>query len=176
MPELDFTHASDLCVSCGLCCEGAVYERVPIEPEEFGSAVSLGLPITMDLHGVCFSLPCPRLEDKCCTVYESRPARCRDFYCKTAKELICGEISRELAFARVGEANARAQRLLGALAGESIPEYRKRREDAFERGEALERTAARDCLVALDEILDRDFRKPEQNRTKRYDTIEGRGD
>lgn len=85
------TPVSQLCVSCGLCCDGAIFHFLAITPEEL--AAMEGQPVTATVHQgrPQLALPCPGLVNKCCTIYERRPSGCRGFHCEVAKAVIADE-------------------------------------------------------------------------------------
>ncbi len=70
-----------LCRSCGLCCDGSLFGRVPLAPSEVSNARKVGLHVIPS--GKSFEQPCSALaEDRACTIYASRPAACRSFTCR----------------------------------------------------------------------------------------------
>lgn len=167
--------ASALCTACGLCCSGPLFNIVEVALPEVGLALELGLPILADEDGPAIPFPCPRLADKCCTVYERRPTCCRTYRCQLLFALDREEVTLDEALEHVESAWTAAAHLEAALDGESIPDYRRRRAAALvERNEALPHTPARDRLNALDAILDRHFRKAYQSQTAPFDGVEGR--
>lgn len=76
---------TELCNSCGMCC-------LDLKNGPNGEFEDTGVPA------------CPkfqRIDKQCsCTIYDSRPAKCVNFYCSIAKDLIdyntghCGEKNR----------------------------------------------------------------------------------
>jgi Fe-S-cluster containining protein len=83
---------SDLCVSCGLCCQGALHDLVPLEEDELERALRLHLPVVESPLRLAFRLPCPRLEDRRCTVYQERPRTCASYACGVLRAYSDGEI------------------------------------------------------------------------------------
>jgi Fe-S-cluster containining protein len=84
---------SALCLRCGLCCDGTVHAHVPLLREDAEAARRVGLAVHgvgADLH---FTLPCPRLADRCCTVYADRPAACRRYRCAVLAKYEDGRLS-----------------------------------------------------------------------------------
>lgn len=73
-----------LCRSCGLCCDGSLFGRVPLEAEEAPVARKRGLLVLDD--GRAFEQPCAALAtaggDRTCAAYADRPAACRRFVCR----------------------------------------------------------------------------------------------
>jgi hypothetical protein len=70
---------SKICVQCGMCCNGVLTPKVGITLKEREAARRHGLRVMQGQP--FFELPCPKLVDNCCTIYEERPGRCRLFLC-----------------------------------------------------------------------------------------------
>jgi Fe-S-cluster containining protein len=79
------TELSRLCLSCGLCCDGSLFGRVDLRPEEVQSARRRGLRL---LRGdESFEQPCSAFqarsgESRRCSIYDDRPHACRTFTCR----------------------------------------------------------------------------------------------
>jgi len=75
--------SSDLCLACGLCCDGSLFERASLRSGEDELAQSLGLTVIgTGSNDSGFRLPCP-LFSGCCTIYnQQRPKICNAFRCK----------------------------------------------------------------------------------------------
>lgn len=87
---------STLCLSCGLCCDGTIFDVVPLTERERVVVGRLGLPIIERASGPAMPQPCEALDGLVCQVYVSRPAPCRAFHCALydavgADELDLGE-------------------------------------------------------------------------------------
>ncbi len=87
------TPLSQLCVSCGLCCDGSIFGFVALsndEPERLEK-----LPVQIDRLGDRSSLrlPCHALKNRCCSVYAERPSGCRTFVCKLGEHLTHGNLT-----------------------------------------------------------------------------------
>jgi hypothetical protein len=84
---------SDLCRSCGLCCNGTLFGRVRLLPEDDPEPLRLaGIPITSDDTGSQFALACAAHQG-CCQVYDSRPSNCRTYQCKLLRRFGRGVVS-----------------------------------------------------------------------------------
>jgi Fe-S-cluster containining protein len=68
-----------LCKSCGMCCDGTLFQRAMLKPEEVEPAKKHGLKVIEDRG---FEQPCPQWTAGGCQVYEHRPSVCRSFACK----------------------------------------------------------------------------------------------
>src|SRR6185437_3408746 len=116
---------SALCLACGLCCQGALHDLVPLDEDEVARAHALHLPVVESPHRLAFRLPCPRLDDRRCTVYAERPRTCASYACETLRAYGAGEIEQAEALARiraVGELSARIPGLEGAARAEAARE------------------------------------------------------
>lgn len=80
----------DLCRQCGLCCNGAFHVLVKLQDEEV--ALLSKYPLEEHPTKQAFLLPCS-MHEGVCTIYEDRPAPCRDFTCGVLLELRAGEIT-----------------------------------------------------------------------------------
>jgi Fe-S-cluster containining protein len=76
-----------LCQSCGLCCDGSLFGRVDLGPEEVESARRRRLRVIHGGRG--FEQPCAALErpdagreQRRCSIYDERPLSCRRFTCR----------------------------------------------------------------------------------------------
>jgi Fe-S-cluster containining protein len=75
-----------LCQSCGLCCDGSLFGRVALEPDEILVARKRRLRVLASGKG--FEQPCAALaalgagESRTCSIYLDRPRSCRRFVCR----------------------------------------------------------------------------------------------
>ena len=77
------TDLARLCQSCGLCCDGSLFGRVGLQPEEVALARKMRLRVVES--GKAFDQPCAALEadEGCrCSIYRERPLACRNFACR----------------------------------------------------------------------------------------------
>ncbi len=105
------TTLSNLCVACGLCCDGSLFRFVPAEAAERERWETLGLPLVTQSGRLAMALPCQRLEARCCTVYDQRPSGCRAYVCHLGTRLDRGEVEFVQALATVREAQKRIEAL-----------------------------------------------------------------
>ena len=99
---------SDLCIECGLCCDGTLFDSVELYSVDDVEALSPLKPVFVQLpESVRVQQQCPALVERCCSVYESRPGTCRSFECDVLRAHQRGDLS--LAAAR--EVIARAVHL-----------------------------------------------------------------
>lgn len=95
---------TNLCLSCGLCCDGSIFADVKLLPNESADRLlSLGLPLRPQIPPARkvpvssvkrwrFTQPCAALEHCSCRIYASRPQYCREFECLLLKKLVSGDI------------------------------------------------------------------------------------
>ncbi len=101
--------ASELCQRCGLCCDGTLFTRTPLLPDEAERLADRALPAD-GTRAPGLAQPCAALEDTRCTIYEARPTACRRFECLLHGALVEGEVDLDEALAVVAEARARGAR------------------------------------------------------------------
>ncbi len=104
--------ASRLCVTCGLCCNGVMFQIVKLQPGESPKALAaLGLKVKRG----AFAQPCAALDGLRCSIYADRPTRCRLFECKQLKRVEAEEITEASALAAIREVQRRVAELNGLL-------------------------------------------------------------
>lgn len=86
-----------LCLACGMCCDGSLFDGVQLEPGEDAARLkALGLPVRVSRAKVPiarFPQPCAALcADRTCRVYRDRPHQCRVFECGVYKKAKAGEL------------------------------------------------------------------------------------
>lgn len=87
---------NELCLSCGLCCRGAIFHRASLDADEISLAKSIGLRyFSFGKKDFAFSLPCHKYSNDKCSVYLNRPGACRRYRCKILRQLINGEVNLE---------------------------------------------------------------------------------
>jgi hypothetical protein len=94
------TGGSDLCTTCGLCCDGTLFDAVPLTDAEAKSFA----PAPGQTESNRAAQPCRFLEGTCCGIYNDRFKACRRFRCELLKKLDAGGISLDEASALVVEA------------------------------------------------------------------------
>jgi uncharacterized protein len=92
---------SALCLACGLCCQGVLHDLVPLDEDELDRAAALHLPVVESPLRLAFRLPCPRLEERRCTVYLERPRTCATYACESLRAYGAGEIDEGEALGRI---------------------------------------------------------------------------
>ena len=152
-----------LCLSCGMCCNGAMYGHIVLTPQDGPVLDALGIE-PEDGAGAAPTLPqpCCFLDGKRCTIYARRFASCRAFECATLSAVTAVEIAPEEAARRVALAEAALDAVREALPeGEDLAYARARRARAVGGGKITPEDARLSVLLtALDRVLDRYFRFP----------------
>ena len=87
-----------LCLACGLCCDGALFDNVQLGPQDDAQKLrALGLPVAVSRAKspiTHFLQPCAALcADRTCRAYADRPAQCRNFECGVYKNLEANRIT-----------------------------------------------------------------------------------
>ena len=105
--------AEDLCLSCGLCCDGTLFDFVKLETTDDARKLKLlGLPIKVSRGRTPvarFPQPCVALcKDRTCRVYADRPGQCRAFECGVLKDVKAGQITFAAALRQVKKTRRRS--------------------------------------------------------------------
>lgn len=158
--------SAQLCTSCGLCCDGTIYDNLRLEPgesAEFGTSDR----VQESAEGEMLQLPCPLLSGTCCTIYASRPAICRKYRCAQLRAVEDGALPFDAALDNVARAKSLVAEVRRYLApGQAIDEVRKSwlawsrgRESDFGEGLKVEDVSKLNlAMMALNLWLDRHFR------------------
>ena len=171
-----------LCTNCGLCCMGALHSAAVLDAEEVPAAKDIGLPV-LDREEPGFALPCPKLVNCTCTIYEHRPRVCGRYRCKLLQELENGDIDLTSALTKVDIAkmllrDARstmpaAMSLLEARTAARAPLA----DGAKDQSGFAEAILLRLRTTALDVYLDRHFKNERDSQSFELSSIEpGPGD
>ena len=158
-----------LCLRCGLCCDGTLFERARVFAEDDLARLEAEGFILVDVAaGTRFTLPCHYHHNRICTVYQQwRPQVCHTFRCTLLRRLAAGELSLEEAGAQIERTVALAERVRGQLPAEAETRRQslKQAMRAFQDAQAaagvdVNRTLAALLLdfASLQRLLDRHFR------------------
>jgi uncharacterized protein len=111
--------AEALCLACGLCCNGAIFNNVKLQATDNAEQLRrLDLPLKRFGVKLGCHQPCPAFVNERCRIYAWRPTHCRTFECMVLKRLKAGALKSGAAFKRVALARRRVAtvtRLLSAL-------------------------------------------------------------
>ena len=115
MTSLD-SIAEQLCLQCGLCCNGVIFRDVELQPGDDATRLkSLGLPIRAPRAAggnAKFPQPCAALDGCRCRIYSDRPTYCRQFECALFKAVHAGHIETAAALRLIRTTRDRAERVL----------------------------------------------------------------
>jgi hypothetical protein len=108
--------AEQLCLACGLCCDGTLFDNVRLGPgDDARKLKSLGLPVSTTRAQkpvTLFRQPCAALcANRTCRVYSDRPGQCRAFECGVFKDAQAGRIGFPAARRLVGQARREADKI-----------------------------------------------------------------
>ena len=107
----------NLCVGCGLCCDGSMFHATDIQPSDDRAPLeALGAVFVTDVHSTRFEQPCPAQVGGCCTNYEKRPTMCRSYNCALLVQVEAGELDEVDARVGVDAAAALRDRVHAGLA------------------------------------------------------------
>ncbi len=112
----DVTSGEQLCLSCGLCCDGTLFDNVQLGAGDDAKKLkALGLPVTVTRAKppiTLFVQPCAALcADRTCGRYADRPGQCRSFECAVFKDAAAGRIDFAAALRLVKHARRRAENI-----------------------------------------------------------------
>ena len=110
------TSSEQLCLACGLCCDGTLFDGVQLEPGDDAKRLkALGLPVAFSRARkpvARFSQPCSALcADRTCRLYADRPRQCRIFECGVFKENQAGRLGFAAALRQVTKARRLADKV-----------------------------------------------------------------
>jgi Fe-S-cluster containining protein len=108
--------AEQLCLACGLCCDGSLFDHVQLGPgDEAKKLKALGLTVSVSRGATPiarFRQPCTALcADRTCRVYADRPGQCRSFECGVFKDAQAGRIEFSAALRLVKQARRRVDKV-----------------------------------------------------------------
>jgi Fe-S-cluster containining protein len=158
----------NLCLACGLCCSGAIFDHADLQPGEIDPIVALGATLYPGMKPR-MAFPCTLLCGKACTVYEQRPAACREYRCQLLIHHKRGGLSDSDAMQLITQ----ALDLVGVVeallpADQTIADVRRKLQmdpDFWRTETGAEKMRALDLIMAVAALnlhLDRHFRSKEQ--------------
>ncbi len=106
MPN-DQPNGSNLCVPCGLCCDGSLFERATLQPGEQAFATSLGLTVlNAASEHPAFRLGCHLFQGNCSIYDQPRPNVCGAFKCSLLIKYEGGQVGLTESLEKVSRARA----------------------------------------------------------------------
>jgi Fe-S-cluster containining protein len=107
---------SQLCPSCGLCCNGVLFADVELQKgDNAGRLIDLGMALKKKGMKRAFVQPCHCFDGKLCRIYTDRPKRCATFECGLLKRVQSGEMSAAAALKRIADAKKLVEKVRGLL-------------------------------------------------------------
>ncbi len=108
--------AEQLCLACGLCCDGSLFDHVQLGAgDDVPRLKALGLTVLVSRGAVPvtrFRQPCTALcADRSCRVYADRPGQCRSFECGVFKAAQAGRIEFPAALRTVTQARRKVEKV-----------------------------------------------------------------
>ncbi len=104
LPVVSDEAKQSFCQSCALCCDGTLFNRVPLERSELAALRAIEFDIMEVLEQAYFYQPCAKLVESSCSVYARRPGNCRGYRCRILRRLEKGELEVEEAHSLVQKA------------------------------------------------------------------------
>jgi Fe-S-cluster containining protein len=106
------TVIDQLCLACGICCTGVLFDDVVLEPGAVAELGALGLPLVRRYGRTRLPQPCPALQsDNRCRIYPQRPARCRQFECALLRSVRAGQLDVPAALRAIDQTRHQADRV-----------------------------------------------------------------
>ncbi len=130
-----------LCLKCGLCCDGTMFQVVAVTPEE---AARLEGKVELTADRTRLVQGCRALEGCRCGVYLERPQVCRTFKCLVLASLDDGKVTELQAHDAIDEVLARRTLVAELLGVEDV-----HRAVALAREQAGAGTASEEVSDAL---------------------------
>ena len=111
---------SELCVACGICCDGILFSSVTItDPSEAERVRALRIPVHVVDERHFFDQPCSALGDNGCSIYTERPLLCHAYRCLLLKQVDAGTMPLANAL-RIVEAARRREVEIRALMNQDV--------------------------------------------------------
>ena len=160
--------AARLCGECGLCCNGVMFHTVRLQPGDSpADLAALGLKLKRKKGANYILQPCPAFRGSHCSIYASRPERCRLFECRQFRRVAAGEITHAAAMTMIRDVQARVvelNELLETAGGTNAKRPLAKRcekalaEPASDDATAQIQNSIQSAMREIDALLDREFR------------------
>jgi len=107
----------NICLDCAVCCDGTIYTSVPVGPaDDLEPLRATGVHWMKVEDRTAFRLPCSAVAGGCCSIYDRRPAVCREVSCLLRLRFDAGIVSFDDARSRIDEVKALRDRIRPQLA------------------------------------------------------------
>jgi uncharacterized protein len=178
MDSAETTAASRLCAECGLCCNGVMFHTVRLQLLDSAKELTaLGLKLKRKKGANYILQPCPAFRGSHCSIYESRPERCRVFECRQLERVAAGDTTEEAALDRIRDVQRRVREIEALLQQSGSTNPKRPLSKRYEKAVAVPLDASADpaalalrdqlelAMRELSALLDRDFRLIPMNPT-----------
>lgn len=92
----------NICVKCGLCCDGTIFTQARLNYEDAPTACKAkGIELIEVGGNDSIYLPCSRLTNKTCSIYRDRPSVCKNYKCKLLTAYETGQTTYENAISLI---------------------------------------------------------------------------
>lgn len=167
----ELSTANRLCLACGMCCDGTVYNVASLDADEVAQAKASGFrPLNPEPDTHAFFFPCSHLDGKACTVYgQWRPKVCGTYFCSLQVKVAKGEVAEAHALATIAATLAARDQARSAMrSGETLAQARDRFETTVRAGQSLDPQDGKALvqIFVLEKLLDRHFRKASEERLR----------
>jgi hypothetical protein len=92
-------NTSELCTNCGLCCDGTLFDDIPISSDDIfmETAESKGYNSFLENSDKKIKIiaPCPLFCGNCSIYNQIRPSICESFYCTGLKKLKAEKLTKD---------------------------------------------------------------------------------
>ena len=152
-PDSAQAAAARLCMDCGLCCNGVMFDIVMLQPGDHAKALKArGLRIK---RREFFTQPCTALCGTHCTIYHDRPTRCRLFECQQYQQVAAGTLPEETAQSRIQDVQRQVIRIESLMEGSPANDPRRSLSKRYANTLATPPEASPDCaelIEAMDKL------------------------
>jgi uncharacterized protein len=124
LSDVTKSKSDNICLACGLCCNGVIFADVKLQPAEDPEQLrKLGLPVVVQRALPTFAdgqkwkwpQPCQALEGCRCKIYADRPLYCQQFDCALLKRVQERRITTAGALRLIRQTRGQAETVLNLL-------------------------------------------------------------
>lgn len=105
----------ELCMACGLCCDGTLFSFVPLNDADTPSSLEVEISINDENGKLSFAQPCNLYSPRGCAKYANRPTACREFHCYLIEAYRRRDIASSDVRATIGQARQLMDSVTAAL-------------------------------------------------------------
>jgi Fe-S-cluster containining protein len=114
---MNASDSNQLCLECGLCCNGVIFANGQLQPEDDAQRLrALGLRLAKtdpksEIRNPKFLQPCTAFDGCRCKIYTDRPIYCRKFECLLLRDVKAGDLETAAALRVIREARRRVDKV-----------------------------------------------------------------